>query len=160
MSLHPPSVAAATDVVVFEIESRRLGVESDAVRELVRAVAVTPLPGAPAGVDGVIDVRGTLVPVFDLRPRLGLAPSPLRASEQLVLCQAGTIGVVALRADRILEIRPVTERLPVPAASSTDALATAIVRLPDGVVVLCDLQAILQADAAAQLAQALAEVAR
>ncbi|MEJ7602052.1 MAG: chemotaxis protein CheW [Kofleriaceae bacterium] len=144
------------DVVVFEVASRRLAVPSDRVHELVRAVAVTRLPGAPAGVDGVIDRRGSLIPVFDLRPRLALAAAPVRPTEQFIICAVETIGLVAVRADRVLELRTVAVLASVPAGSSTDPLVGSLIQLPDGVVVLCDLAGVLDPADVQQLARALA----
>ncbi|MEO8561278.1 MAG: chemotaxis protein CheW, partial [bacterium] len=48
-----------------------IGLPAAAVREIVRAVAITPLPGAPDIVEGAVNVRGRLVPVIDVRRLLG-----------------------------------------------------------------------------------------
>src|SRR5690606_4917648 len=59
------------------------------VRGVQRAVAVTPWPGAPEIIDGVLDVRGAVVPVIDLGRRFGLPRRPLRASQSMVLVWTG-----------------------------------------------------------------------
>ena len=51
------------------------------IREIVRPLAITPVPKAPAGMVGVIDLRGQVLPLFDLRLRFDLPP---RRSEDLV----------------------------------------------------------------------------
>ena len=158
MNAEPKSVTTTVEVVVFEIDSQRFGVTSDCVRELVRAVAITALPGAPVGVDGVIDVRGSIVPVFDLRPRLALSAAAVRASEQFLLCSVEALGLVALRADRVVEIRQVAD-VPLPTGSTRDALVTSLVRLPDGVVVLCDLGAVLSGSDFERLVRAMEQLA-
>ncbi|MEO8701146.1 MAG: chemotaxis protein CheW [Kofleriaceae bacterium] len=142
-------------IVVFEIGTCRLGVEGERVRELVRAVAVTAVPGLPAGVDGVIDVRGTIAPVFDLSTRLGLVPRAIRATDQLLICEAEPQGTVVLRADRIVELRDVPD---LAAAVSSDPLVTGLARLPDGVIVVCDLAAFLSEADASVVAAAIASL--
>jgi len=148
----------SVEVVVFEVGSRHLAVASSCVKELVRAVAVTALPAAPVGVDGVIDWRGAIIPVFDLRPRLGLPREDVRASEQFLICDVHGVGPAAIRADRILEIRPVADFLPLPANSSTNDLANALFRLEDAVIVLCDLARVLEAAEIDQLARAIRDL--
>lgn len=86
------------ELLVFELGSVRLALELTVVREVVRAVLVTPLPGAPPVVEGVIDVRGELAPVYDLRQRFGLPPAPLHPDERLVLAWTGE-RLVAIRCD-------------------------------------------------------------
>ena len=152
--------AASAQLVVFQIEDRRLALTSDSVLELVRAVAVTALPGAPIGVDGVIDRRGTLVPVFDLRPRLALPSVPVRASEQFIICEVALVGTIALRTDRVLELRADCDLAALPAGSSSDPIARSLLRLPDGVVVVCDLGAVLTSGEIEQLARALDALTR
>lgn len=132
------------ELVVFELGPHQLGLARETVREILQAVAVTHLPGAPAGVEGVIDLRGTIVPVFDLRARIALPPRPPRITDNLLVCNAGACGVVVIRADRITQIRAMVETLEVPqVGTSTDPVVRGLSRLPDGIVVICDLSAFL-----------------
>jgi purine-binding chemotaxis protein CheW len=132
---------ATNEIVVFAVGERTVGVHASTVRELLRAVALTPLPGAPVGVNGVIDLRGTLVPVIDLSERLGVSARPLRAADQLLICDV-TFGVVAVRADRVIELRAARAD-PVPAGADPDPLTRSLVRTEDGVIVICELSAFL-----------------
>ncbi len=152
MAPGPPS-----ELVVFEVGPCKLALPSACVRELLRAVATTHLPGAPTGVDGVIDVRGTIVPVFDLRARLALAPRPLQSSDHLLICEAGASGVVAVRADRITEIRAIPSSPDLPQGETlADPLVRSLARSSDGIIVICDLSAFLTEPDLETLAGALA----
>jgi len=147
---------ATNEIVVFAVGERTVGVPASTVREILRAVAFTPLLGAPAGVDGVIDLRGTLVPVIDLSARLGLRTRPLRAADQLLICDV-TFGAVAVRSDRVLELRAArTDALP--AGADSDPLTRALVRTDDGVIVICELSEFLAAQDVAALARAVAQL--
>jgi purine-binding chemotaxis protein CheW len=90
--------AEEIELLVFELAGARHAVALSAVREVVRAVFITPLPDAPPVVEGVIDVRGDIVPVYDLRARFGLPPRALDPAEWLILVWTGE-RPAALRCD-------------------------------------------------------------
>jgi purine-binding chemotaxis protein CheW len=62
------------ELACLEVRGQRYGVDVQQVREIVRSQALTPLPKAPTLVEGVIDLRGVIVPVVDLGRALGGAP--------------------------------------------------------------------------------------
>src|SRR5215207_7423185 len=59
-------------LVVFEIADESYGVDIGRVQEIIRPPAITVVPRAPDYVEGVINLRGRVIPVIDLRRRLGL----------------------------------------------------------------------------------------
>jgi len=77
-----------------------VGVPASSVRELVRAVAITPVPGAPTIIEGAVNVRGQLVPVIDVRRRLALPTKSLDPSEFLVILREGA-RTFAMRVDDV-----------------------------------------------------------
>lgn len=93
-------------VLVLEADGGRFGVPIGDVVEVVWAVAVSPLPGAPPAVLGLIDLRGQLVPVYDLGTRLGRPPRPLDPAERFVIVRDGgrTVALRAQRVETILEL--------------------------------------------------------
>lgn len=150
--------APSTSVVSFTVDGIRLAIPAGDVQELVRAVAVTPLPGAPRDVLGVIDVRGDVLPVFELGHRFGGSPAAIRATDHLLVCTAGDRTVV-VRADRVDRLEPIapSDQLPVPADG--DAWSSALARTPDGIVIICDLGRLLSSEDDESLTRAL-EIAR
>jgi purine-binding chemotaxis protein CheW len=143
------------ELLVFELAGVRYGLRLACVREVVRAVLITPLPDAPAVVEGVINVRGELAPVYDLRLRFGHTPSPLRPEDQLVIAWTGS-RLVALRCDRTEWIESVAADAidPAPIEETTRRI-DGIARLPDGVVLIHDLATFLDQAEAASLDHAL-----
>lgn len=144
------------ELVVFEIDGARYALGIDDVIEVMRAVAITPLPRAPQAVEGVIDVRGRLVPVFDMRRRIGIAPAPLQPSDHILVARAGT-RIVAFRADPGTYLEAVGRDS---LASATDVVAgtefiAGIARLPNGIALLHDLTSFLSQAEADQLEAAL-----
>ncbi len=132
------------EILTFDLSGQRFGVSLDAVREVVRAVAITPVPGAPAVVEGVIDVRGEVVPVFDLRARFGLPARALHPAQHFIIARAGE-RTVALRVDRADWMRDVDDASITPAGRNVPAgpHIIGVARLDDGLVLLHDLDAFL-----------------
>jgi purine-binding chemotaxis protein CheW len=143
------------DVLVFEVEGQRFGVFGSAVEEIARAVAVSPLPRAPAVVDGIINVRGRLAPVLDLRRRFGLPDKAVDPGEHFVLARCHD-RLVTLRADRVLGLERVSRAdldEPRTATARAEHLA-GVVKLPDGLVLVYDLPSFLSEAEARELDRA------
>lgn len=145
------------ELLIFELSGVRYALPLREVREVVRAVWITPLPETPAVIEGAIDVRGELVPVYDLRLRFGLPARSLHSGERLIIAWTGS-RVVAFRCDR-------TEWVESVAGSQVDSPATAragdrhiagVARLPDGLVLIQNLNAFLDEAEALELETALA----
>ncbi|MBU3917005.1 chemotaxis protein CheW, partial [bacterium] len=62
-------------LVVFEIDKQLLGIEVSKVREVVKFGKLTPTPGASELIEGIIELREGIIPVIDLRKRLGIVSS-------------------------------------------------------------------------------------
>ncbi|HVF53495.1 MAG TPA: chemotaxis protein CheW [Actinomycetota bacterium] len=91
-------------IVVVVMGSQRYGLPIYSVGEVVRMVAVTPLPEASEIVDGVINVRGKTVPVVNLSRRLGLPPPPYDPDTHLLLLNHGE-QLMAVPVDDVLGVR-------------------------------------------------------
>jgi purine-binding chemotaxis protein CheW len=144
-------------VLVFEIEQHRYGVDTDAVREIVRAVLPTRLPKAPAVVIGLVNVRGEALPLIDLRLRFGLPQNRLGVHEVFVIVSARGRRC-ALRADAARELVRVP-RDSITSAPARSQYAAGTTALADGLLVICDLDAFLEEAELIELDAALAEAA-
>jgi purine-binding chemotaxis protein CheW len=91
------------EVVVFEVAGRRHGLAVDDVQELLRAALPAPLPGAPAAVEGVLNLRGRAVPVVDVRRRFGLPSREIEPTDHLIVTRAAG-RLIALRVDRAVDL--------------------------------------------------------
>jgi len=78
------------DILTFDLDSRRHAFRADHVVQVVQMVDISPLPGAPAVIEGIVNVRGSIVPVLDLRARLGLPARPIDPAQHLVILASGT----------------------------------------------------------------------
>jgi purine-binding chemotaxis protein CheW len=84
----PPARTGPVHAVLFRVDSRRCALDARSVEEILAAVAVRPLPGQPRYVAGVIDLRGTIVPVLDLRVRFGGTARPMELDDRLIVTHA------------------------------------------------------------------------
>jgi purine-binding chemotaxis protein CheW len=144
------------EVLVFEVGGQRYGLPSADVRELVRAVAITPLPNAPAVIEGVVNVRGRVLPVLDIRARFRLPAKPLDPSDHFIVASAGPRGVI-LRVDRATHIAVVDEASVQPPQSlgPSATYVAGVAKLDDGLVLIHDLTTFLSAAETASLDEAL-----
>jgi purine-binding chemotaxis protein CheW len=92
------------EILIFEVAGRRFGIPGSEVQELMRAVAIEPLPGGPAAVEGVVNLRGRIVIVHDLRSLLGLPAKELDLSDQMIVFGPSE-HLSAFRIDRALDLR-------------------------------------------------------
>ena len=134
----------ALDLLLIEVAGQRYAVPLSCVRTIHRAVAAVPIPGAPAIIEGAINVRGRIVPLLNIRHRFGLPNRDVEPDDHLVIALAGD-RMVALRVDRALDLVSVpgghvrsAENL-----SPHVTLFAGVVTLPDGVVLIHDLAAFL-----------------
>ncbi len=75
-----PAAGALLEVMRFRLGNEQYALETSYLREVLRPKEITPLPGAPAFLAGVANLRGQILAVFDLRPFFGIAAGP--ATEQ------------------------------------------------------------------------------
>lgn len=147
------------EVLVFEIAGQKYALPTEDVRELVRAVAITPLPSAPAAIEGVVNVRGRVLPVLDVRARFHLPPRVLDPADHFIVASAGPRGVI-LRVDRATHLAMIDEssiQAPETLGPSADYVA-GVARVDDGLVLIHDLATFLTAAEAASLDAAVNEV--
>ncbi len=145
------------ELLTFDVAGCRYAAPVACLQEVARAVAISALPKAPPIIDGVINVRGTVVPVIDVRQRCGLGTRPVTPDQQFLIARAAG-RVVALRVDQALELVAVTEDAIESAARvppGTDYVA-GIAKLPDGLLVIHDLDRFLSLEESMQLDGALA----
>jgi purine-binding chemotaxis protein CheW len=150
--LSPTEARAESDVrlelACFEVDGIRVAVDVAQVREISRCPQLVPLPHAPALIEGVSDLRGTVLPIIDLGRALGRAPVADLAKSRLAVLQADDL-VFGLRVANAVEVLSVSvgdvEEVPVLAAQAGYEAVRAVVRRADGTPLLVlSLEALLE----------------
>jgi purine-binding chemotaxis protein CheW len=142
-----PASAPAADtmlaVLEFRLAQERYAVEVRQVREVQPFVELTPLPCTPAFVLGIVNVRGRMLPVFDLKKLLGLPDPGITDLHQIILVgnHELELGLLADVVDRISSI-PV-DRLQPAWATLAGAGAAYVKGVTDTALVVLDVERIL-----------------
>ncbi|MEI8396998.1 MAG: chemotaxis protein CheW [Rhodospirillaceae bacterium] len=101
-----------TQYVTLGLDRETFAVEVARVREILDMQPVSRIPYAPPFVMGMTDVRGSGVPVIDLRVKLGLPPVPATELTRNIVLEIDTDGqirLMGLMADRVFEVTPLDE---------------------------------------------------
>jgi purine-binding chemotaxis protein CheW len=140
-------------VVVFELANEKYGTEIGSVREIIRMPTVTQMPGTPEHVRGVINLRGRVIPVVDLRARFRLPTTELTESTRVLVVDilGESIGVVV---DAVTEVRRVPSgSVEAPGATTTTEESyyiDGIAKQDEHLLILLDLERALTNQGAAQ----------
>jgi purine-binding chemotaxis protein CheW len=143
---------ASETLVVFLLEGQRFAIAVERVQRVLAAVEITPLPGAPHNVAGVIDLHGDVTPVIDLRRRTpdGLLRSIGISDRFIVLSTARrTVALVADEAQGVIEV-PRGTLAALPQTPDAPARFHGATQQDDGLVLVHDVDQFLdthQADA-------------
>ncbi len=143
--------AAPIGGVILRFAGARYAVDMASVAEVVPVPVMTRIPGGPAWLSGVVNWRGRVLPVIDLRPLVGAALSPLPTSARLVVLAEGDIevGIVADMVPGLLDCDP-RDLEPIPGT-----IATGIAPLVRGVVDVDGPVALLATEAVLRLREQL-----
>ncbi|MGE5681244.1 MAG: chemotaxis protein CheW [Bacillota bacterium] len=133
-------------LVSFTIGKEEFGVDILKVQEIIRMIEITQVPNSPEFVDGVINLRGRVIPVISLRKKLGLERIDHNRDTRIVVVDLNgkTIGFIVDSVSEVLRIpRTITEAPPAIAAGMNAEYITSIARLEDKLLILLDLEKIL-----------------
>jgi purine-binding chemotaxis protein CheW len=133
-------------VVVFDIGGEQYGVEIGRVQEIIRPPAITTVPRAPEYVEGVINLRGRVIPVINLRRRFGLPQVERGRSSRIVVLEiAGqTVGAAVDGVSEVLRVpRAAVEQPGATLTGPQTAHLRGIAKLEDRLIILLDLDRII-----------------
>jgi purine-binding chemotaxis protein CheW len=151
-------VADNLQAVVFRLGDEEFGIDITQVREIDKLVRVTRVPRVPSFVEGIINLRGQLVPVLDLRTRLGLRHEAPPKSARIVVAEieGRTFGMIV---DEVREVVRIPGEQIVESHVVLEGLATeyvgAVAKIEERLIILLDVAKVL-AGAGEQMPEALA----
>jgi purine-binding chemotaxis protein CheW len=133
-------------IVVCELKEELYGLDISRVYEIIRLQPITVVPQAPKYVEGVINLRGRIVPVVDLSMRFGMAHSEATKASRIIVAGTGDLRV-GLIVDGVSEVLMIREDAiePTPAAVSTaqdSKYLRGIAKLGDHLVILLEMDAL------------------
>lgn len=141
-------------LVSFKIGEEEFGVDILNVQEINKMVLITKVPNSPEFVEGVINLRGRIIPVIDLRTRLGLPKKVHDKDSRIIVVdlEGKTIGFIVDGVSEVLRIPvSITEAPPEIVSGINSEFIKSIGKLEDRLLILIDLQKILSIEAKQKL---------
>jgi purine-binding chemotaxis protein CheW len=123
------------ELISFRIAEQEYCIEVASVREIRGWTAATPLPHAPAEALGIINLRGTVLPVFDLKRRLGFGAAEICPRSVVIVIEQGArlIGVLVDEVSEIITIAMKSVHAS-PKIGEAATVLQGIIPKPDGMV--------------------------
>lgn len=133
------SAADVSQFLTFQLEAEEYGLEILRVQEIKGYSKVTPLPNTPREIRGVMNLRGTVVPIIDLRCRFGLTEAEYTRFTVIIVVNVG-VKIVGLVVDAVSDVLNVSAREMVPApdlgAGVDTSFMTGMARAGDRLITL------------------------
>lgn len=138
-------------LVVFELAGEHFGVEISTVESIIKMQAITRMPHTPDFIEGITNLRGSILPVIDLCKRLGM---DMRRQEErserdnrrivVINIDQRLIGMIVDAVEEVLKINSETVSAPPPMVTSVNsAYVTGIAKVNERLVILLDLRKVL-----------------
>jgi purine-binding chemotaxis protein CheW len=129
-------------LVTFQLGREEYGVEIASVQEIIRATDITPVPGAPSHVRGVINLRGKIIPVVDLRRRFALTSVEAGEDQRIIVVELGEkrIGMLVDSVSQVIKVPAgVVEEMPEEATSVDENFIRGVGKLDSRLIIILDL---------------------
>ena len=144
-------------LVSFKIGDAEFGVDILSVQEINKMMELTLVPNTPDFIEGVVNLRGRIIPVINLRSRLGLPVKEYDLETRIIVVEMTdkTLGFIVDEVKEVLRIpKSITEPPPQIVSGIDSDYITAIGKLEDRLLILLDLNRILSKEEANQLEEA------
>ncbi|ACM28734.1 purine-binding chemotaxis protein CheW [Agrobacterium rhizogenes] len=137
-----PRSSRAPEIIAFHLGDQQFCIKTTVIREIRGWAAATPLPQAPPHVLGVMNLRGSVIPVINLAARLGVCSAVDTSRSAIVVAEVGA-NIVGLVVDRVSDILSISNELiqPVPdlGAAFDPAFSYGLIPLEQGMVCFLNL---------------------
>ncbi len=142
----PIVVAEQIQIITFNIGSEKFGVDILKIKEIIRLIKSTRVPNTPDFVDGVINLRGRVIPIVDVRSRFGLPRKKADKNTRIMVFELKDkiVGFVVDWVNEVMRI-PITAIEPPPDMISgvETKYITAVAVFDDQMIILLELEEIL-----------------
>jgi len=149
-------------LLTFTLADQEYALPIAHVVQVVRMVAITPAPKAPAMVAGMLNLRGTVIPVIDLRKRFDLRPRPYGLDDHLLIARTGK-STVALMVDAVTAVltTPASNiELPSEVGSPLTQYISAVGKLGSRLLLILDLDKVVTIEEGSSAEQILSELGK
>ncbi|MRR58744.1 MAG: chemotaxis protein CheW [Deltaproteobacteria bacterium] len=141
-AMEPLRTKTAYHLVAFQLDGETYGVEIDQVQEIIRAAEITAVPGAPAHVRGVINLRGKIIPVVDLRIRFNMPESGASEEQRIIVVELGKkrLGMLVDSVSHVIRLPSASiEDIPEEAVTLEENYIKGVGKLERQLIIILDL---------------------
>ena len=141
--------------VTFQLDDETYGIDVMQIREVLRSPEISPVPGAPAFVLGIINLRGNVVAIIDTRSRFSLPPREVDDSSRILILEAGdyVVGFLVDSVSEVAELRTEDiEIAPDTGSREVSRFINGLYNRDEGLLILVDASRLLSDDELAELA--------
>ena len=148
-------------IVTFSLDQRVYALPLNSVVRVIHALYISSLPKAPNIVCGVINVKGVIIPVVDIRKRFGFASREIDSNDQLIIANTGK-RTIALMVDEVNEILVIDagQQINTREEMSYAWYIGGIAKIQDELVLIYDLERFLDLDEEKKLEMALTNLTK
>jgi purine-binding chemotaxis protein CheW len=144
-------------VIVFKLGNEKYGVEISQVREIIKPAQITKIPNSPDFIEGVINLRGQITTIINLRKRFGFEDKPIDNNTRIIVVEHNN-AVIGMMVDSVSEVKYLSEKevesLPsIVTSSHESSFLKGVGKLPDGLMILIDLNKVLKEGELSSVAQ-------
>ena len=140
--------------VTFRLEEELYGIDVMQIREVLRCPEVSPVPGAPAFVLGIINLRGSVVAIIDTRSRFNLPPREVDDNSRILILDAGEhmVGYLVDGVSEVAELQGgAIEQAPDTGRGDASRFITGLYNCKAGLLILLDASRMLTEEELAEL---------
>jgi len=143
-----PGGDAQIELLGFMLSDEQYALDILEIKEIVRLLAITPVPRSPPWLKGIVTLRGVIVPIFDLRSRLGLAEMEPGPDTRIVVVYRGEefAGLIVDGITQVMRLPVETIEPPPQTIGQVEAeYLRGVVRFRDQLVILLNLPRVVEA---------------
>jgi purine-binding chemotaxis protein CheW len=147
-------------MISFNVGEQEYGVDIHSVKEVIRQGEITPLPRAPSFLKGVINLRGDVIPIIDLRERFALEAGSYSEASRVIVVEIGekSVGMVVDSVSHVIRVpEDHIEAAPTWLGGTSGEYVRGVARVEKRLVVLLNIDAILTTDEILEIAQSNAQ---
>jgi purine-binding chemotaxis protein CheW len=146
-------MAEERQLVVFSLLNENYGIDIYKVQEIIQYREITYVPKAPPFVKGVINLRGKIIPVIDLKERFGLAEKEVTNDTRIIVVEIAsqTVGLIVDSVTEVLRISTSNIEPPPPVTTIEVDFIEGVGKLDERLIIILDIDRILSKEERGEL---------
>jgi purine-binding chemotaxis protein CheW len=136
-------------LVTFRIGNEEFGIDIRKVQEINRMIEITKIPNTPAHVEGIVNLRGKIIPIISLRTKLGFGETERDKATRIMVVEmnGNVLGFIVDSVSEVLRIQDAKiEPTPSVAGGTDSAYIEGVINLSDRLLILLDLNTLFDGD--------------